>query len=344
MPKALVITAPGSRDVVERPVPTLPDDCLLVKTVSVALNPTDWKSADRKPPGQVIGNDYSGVVEEVGKGVKKAFRKGDRVCGWVQGCNSNNPESGAFAEYCIPKADLQIAIPDRLSFEEASTLGLGTITVGQGLYQSLKLAPPDAPLAQPELVLIYGGSTATGTLAIQFAKLSGYTVLTTCSAQNFDLVKSLGADAVFDYKDANAVQAIKDYAQDKLSLVFDTVAVESSAKFCGEVISSKGGDYSALLKVAVPRDDVRSLFTIGYTAFGEDFDFGGGIIPAKPEDREFAGQFMSKAATFLAEGKVKPHPVKLGPRGLQGVVEGLQDMKDGKVSGQKLVYNVADTP
>ncbi|RAK95483.1 zinc-binding alcohol dehydrogenase family protein [Aspergillus ibericus CBS 121593] len=342
MQKVVAITARGARNVVSgRPIPTLLDDCLLVKTVSVALNPTDWKSADRGPPGLTIGNDYSGIVEEVGKGVKKQFRKGDRVCGWVQGCKLNNPESGAFAEYCIPKADLQIVIPERLSFQEAATLGLGTITVGQGLYQSLKLAPPDAPLTKPELLLVYGGSTATGTLAIQYAKLSGYTVLTTCSKQNFDLVKSLGADAAFDYKDPNAIQAVKDYAQDQLKLVFDTVG---GAEFCEQVISSQGGHYSAIVHAAVDRDDVKNSFTLGYTAFGEDFDFGGGVIPAKPEDREFAAEFMSKAATLLADGKIKPHPAKVGAGGLQGVLEGLQAMKDGKVSGQKLVYNVAETP
>ncbi|OOF98063.1 hypothetical protein ASPCADRAFT_205331 [Aspergillus carbonarius ITEM 5010] len=340
MQKAVAITARGARNVVSRPLPTLLDDSLLVKTVSVALNPTDWKSADRGPPGLIIGNDFAGIVEEVGPGVKKQFRKGDRVCGWVQGCKLNNPDSGAFAEYCIPKADLQIVIPDRLSFQEAATLGLGTITVGQGLYQSLKLAPPDAPLTKPELLLIYGGSTATGTLAVQYAKLSGYTVLTTCSKPNFDLVKSLGADAVFDYKNPGAIQAIQEYTQDQLKLVFDTVG---GSDFCGQVISSQGGHYSAIVYEAVDRDDVENGFTLGYTAFGEDFDTGSRVLPAKPEDRAFAADFMSKAATLLAEGKIKPHPAKVGTGGLQGVLEGLQAMKEGKVSGQKLVYNVAET-
>lgn len=62
-------------------------------------------------------------------------------------------------------------IPDRLSFEEAATLGVGITTVGQGLYQSLGLPLPSKPAEEKFLILIYGGSTATGTLAIQFAKL-----------------------------------------------------------------------------------------------------------------------------------------------------------------------------
>jgi NADPH:quinone reductase-like Zn-dependent oxidoreductase len=80
-----------------------------------------------------------------------------------------------------------------LSFEEAATLGVGVTTVGQGLYQSLKLPLPDKPATEKTYLLIYGGSTATGSLAIQYAKLSGLTVGVTCSPKNFDYVKSLGA-------------------------------------------------------------------------------------------------------------------------------------------------------
>lgn len=62
-------------------------------------------------------------------------------------------------------------IPDTLSFEDAATLGAGIITMGQSLYQSLGLPLPNNPSKENIPVLIYGGSTATGTLAIQFAKL-----------------------------------------------------------------------------------------------------------------------------------------------------------------------------
>lgn len=80
-------------------------------------------------------------------------------------------ETGAFAEHILAKGDLQIKIPENLSFEEASTLGVGISTVGQGLYQSLGLPLPDHPSKEKTPLLIYGGSTATGTLAIQYAKL-----------------------------------------------------------------------------------------------------------------------------------------------------------------------------
>ena len=121
--------------------------------------------------GALSGCDYAGVVEEIGAKVKKPFKKGDRVCGFCHGANRLQLEDGAFAEYIVAKGDISIIIPPQMSFEEAATLGAGIITVGQSLYQSLQLPLPTAPATEPFPLFIYGGSTATGTLAIQFAKL-----------------------------------------------------------------------------------------------------------------------------------------------------------------------------
>jgi NADPH:quinone reductase-like Zn-dependent oxidoreductase len=189
--RAVVTTLPHTGSLVsDGRMPTLRDDCILVKTVSVAVNPSDWKLITfLAPPGVRVGSDYSGVVEAVGKDVKKKFTNGDRVCGFVHGSNTIQPEDGAFAEYIVAKGDLQIRIPHGMSFQEATTLGAGINTVGQ-VYKNLRLNLPTNPIKNAVPILIYAGSTATGTLAIQFAKLSGYMVLTTCSPHNFDLVRS----------------------------------------------------------------------------------------------------------------------------------------------------------
>ncbi|KAH6962358.1 chaperonin 10-like protein [Ilyonectria sp. MPI-CAGE-AT-0026] len=341
--KAIVVTAPQKADLVtDRPIPALRDDYILVKTVSVALNPTDWKHIEfLAPPGALIGCDYSGVVEAVGKDVKKPFKKGDRVCGFAHGGNAVQLEDGVFAEYIVAQGDLQVLIPDSLSFQEAATLGVGISTVGQGLYQSLKLNLPTEPLKESVPILIYGGSTATGTLAIQFAKLSGYEVITTCSPHNFDLVKSLGADKVFDYRSADAAAEIRKYTNNNLKYVFDTISLEASAKFSDEALSTEGGEYSSLLPIAIERANVNDRSTLAYTVVGEEFLFGPNTIPAKPEDKEFGITFWELAIKLLGEGKVKVHKPSVRSGGLQGVLEGLQLMKEDKVSGEKLVYNVS---
>jgi len=86
-------------------------------------------------------------------------------------------------------------VPEYMSFEEATPLRCGVLTIGQGLYRSLE----GRVEGTGKWILIYGGSSATGTLAIQFAKRSGYKVVTTCSPKNFELVQALGADVVLDY-------------------------------------------------------------------------------------------------------------------------------------------------
>jgi len=298
-------------------------------------------------PGALVGCDYAGIVEEVGKSVTKPLKKGDRVAGFAHGSDYVQHENGAFAEYIVAKGGLQMKIPDNVSFEEAATLGVGISTVGQGLYQSLELPWPTEPARESFPLLIYGGSTATGTLAIQFAKMSGLTVITTSSPKNFKLCKSVGADATFDYHDPSCAEQIRKYTNNNLKHAFDTITTEDSAKVCADALSSSsGGKYSCLLHTKAPRDDVESKSTLAYSMLGEYFRMGekGPEIPAKPEDYEFGKKFWELATTLLAEGKFKVHPPSVRKGGLKGVLEGLQEMREGKVSGEKLVYLISETP
>ena len=172
MPKFLKIKSPGVPEIIEADKPQLRPDYLLVKTKAVALNPTDWKHlAGVGAPGCTLGCDYAGEVVEVGPNVTKPFKKGDRVAGFCHGGNTSQHEDGAFGEYLVSKGDIQLKIPDYLSDTDAATLGVGVSTIGQGLYQSLGLPLPDAPSKEKFPVLVYGGSTATGALAIQWLKL-----------------------------------------------------------------------------------------------------------------------------------------------------------------------------
>ncbi|KAJ4407924.1 hypothetical protein N0V91_003589 [Didymella pomorum] len=321
------------------PLPKVQDNFIIVKTKAVALNPTDWKSIENSPSrGAIVGCDYAGVVEEIGNGVKD-LKVGDRVAGFARGGDPADHSNGAFAEHIKAKAGIHAKISENMSWEDASTLGVGITTVGQGLYQALGLPLPPAKVSEPTSVLIYGASTATGTLAVQFAKLSGAEVFATASPHNFDLVKKLGADHVFDYKDPECGSKIREVSKDKLKLVFDCIAEHGSENICCDAISSSGGHYSCLLPFPLqnfPRQDVKHGWTLGYTALGEKFNEK---VPAKPEDYEFGVKFWKAAEELLNSGKVKTHPT-LVRDGLEGVPQGLNDLKDGKVSGKKLVYRV----
>ncbi|KAH7408069.1 chaperonin 10-like protein [Cadophora sp. MPI-SDFR-AT-0126] len=341
--KAIQIKGPGDAELVTNAqVPELRDDYIIVKTAAVALNPTDWKHIDfLASPGATVGCDYSGTVEQVGAAVTTGLKIGDRVMGLIHGSNYSNNEDGSFAEYIAAKGDIQIRIPDEMSFEDAATLGVGIVTAGQGLYQSLGLPLPSEPAKEPFPALIYGGSTATGTLAIQLAKLSGLQVITTCSPRSFALVRSMGADYVFDYDSPNCASDMRRVTKDLLGFAFDTVSTQKTANLCSAAIGSGGGKYTSLSPIpSLPRDDVSNASTMAFTAIGESFIMNGIEIPAKPEDHVFAVKWTRLAGDLLFRRKLKPHPAEVRPGGLHGVLGGLQEMRDGKVSGVKLVYSI----
>lgn len=175
-----VIREDTSRGVLKSiPLPSLPDDYILVETATIALNPTDHTTlAAPGANGTLVGCDYAGTVLAIGSAVSRPFKVGDRICGFGHGGNDLKPWTGAFARFIVVKGDIQIKIPDGVSWEDACTAGVGVATSGWALWKELGLNMPvlsedgagNAGSAS-DWVLVYGGSTASGSIAIQFAKL-----------------------------------------------------------------------------------------------------------------------------------------------------------------------------
>lgn len=168
------------------PLAAMEPDMVLVKTAAVAINPHDAKTLEYSPvPGAIVGSDFAGTVVALGSDAQKSgrFAIGDRVAGTVLGMNKSKPNVGAFAEYVNAMSDFLLKIPDSLSFEEAATLPLGAATALFALFNELELpvsldqlyrhdSPKQEDSSNREIVLVAGGSTATGTRAIQLLKLS----------------------------------------------------------------------------------------------------------------------------------------------------------------------------
>ncbi|KAL9046836.1 MAG: hypothetical protein Q9214_000434 [Letrouitia sp. 1 TL-2023] len=323
------------------PIPKLRDTHVIVNTKAVALNPTDWMHIDWMPDkGALAGCDYAGVVEEVGGAVTK-FKVGDRVAGASHGGNKLNHEDGAFAEHVCGKASVAFKIPEQLSFEEASTMPVGVITAAQALYQTLGLPYPTEPTKERLHVLIYGGSSATGTLAIQLAKLSGLEVTTLASSHNHELLKNLGADHIFDYRSPTCASDIKAATGENIHHAFDCIASGESPKICVESMGPGSGKYCSLLPVEeLPRKDITNASIAMYTSFGERFFFGPTEFPPSKTDEDFATGFFELVEKLVAEGKIKAHPSLVREGGLEGVLEGLNDLREKKVSGAKVVYKL----
>ncbi|KAJ6150892.1 hypothetical protein N7470_007486 [Penicillium chermesinum] len=319
-------------------------------TVSVALNPTDWKHVrDGLAPGTTVGCDYAGIVEAVGPKVVKRFAKGDHVFGFAQGCNVMQRRGrrvrgvhGCEGRRAVAEAGERVLRGGGYAGDRDCDSGAVAVPRARARVAESR-GEEEEVQGSKGVILIYGGSTATGYLAVQCAKLSGYTVIATSSPHNFEYVRAAGADYVLDYKDPGAVGEVRKITDGKLKLVLDTISLEQSVKFCEAALSEEGGKYHSILSITPGRKDVQYSFSLAYTIIAEDMHRFGGEWPARPADKAYMESFGPLFESLLAQGKIKPIKPRVGERGLNGILDGLKQMEEKKVSGEKLVYNIADT-
>ncbi|PLB46695.1 alcohol dehydrogenase [Aspergillus steynii IBT 23096] len=344
---ALIIQGPNTlRWLTSVAIPEITADEILVQTKAVALNPSDWKMVANATvtPGPISGGDFAGVVVKRGNDVG-GIEVGDRVFAYVFGANPAHPSHGAFAEYVATCPDLCFRMPPFMSFETGASLGLGLMTVGL-VFKSFGLRPfePPSPNSRTKpYVLVYGGSTATGTLAIQLFKHHGFVPVSTCSPRNFELVQRLGAEAVFDYASPTCKEDIRAYTKGELEYAMDAIADSRATTICYGAIGESGGRYTALEsypeRLRGRRKKVKPDWVLCPTIFGERIDLAGSYQRvAQPEDREFAIRWAAHCTALLETGKLQAHPIQVQPGGLQRVANGLDLLRKKQVSGKKLVY------
>lgn len=234
-----------------------------------------------------------------------------------------------------------------MPMEQASTLGTGLMTNILALWEPSALclsATPDSPTEKPFPVLVYGGSTATGTLAIQLLRMSGVEPIVACSPRNFDLADACGAGGKVDYVRLDAVPEIKRLTRGKLKYAYDCIADPASVALCYKTIGRTGGRYVSLEMVPDElrlRRAVRAKVVLGYEGFGEDVPLAKGYASsADPAKRVLVAKYLRALQKYLDEGKLKTHPIQRLGGGLQGVLQGIRLLKSGSVSGQKLVTSL----
>ncbi|TPX06877.1 uncharacterized protein E0L32_002373 [Thyridium curvatum] len=327
------------------PLPRLEDDMILVKTAAVGVNPVDTKMVGPLcTQGAVAGMDFAGDVVAVGPNAKASvpLAVGDRVCGAVQGMNPTGPRVGAFTHYVGATAHVLIKLPPNLTYEQGASLGSGLGTIGLALKKLDLPGLPYEPAQKPRHVLIYGGSSATGTLAIQLVKLAGFKPITTCSPRNFDLVKSYGAEEAFDYNAKDCAADIKAYTKNSLKYVLDCISEPETMQFCYQCIGRLGGRYVALEPFHPSlhtRANVHPDWVLGPTMIGKPISWRPPFErAADPEVLEYALRWYKIAQRLIDNGELKTHPLQVMDGGLGGVLEGMELLKAKKISGKKLVY------
>ncbi|KAK7628012.1 chaperonin 10-like protein, partial [Phyllosticta citricarpa] len=342
--KACWLTGPRETPfkVADAPMPVPEAGEVLVKNAAVAINPIDWKVQDlgiylQKYPN-IIGCDFAGVVEDVGAGVTR-FKKGQRVISFSASFQTGKPASSAFQHYTCGLEVLTAAIPDSLPFENAVVLPVAISTAAAALYMSEHLALPLPTLSPPpgvkKSVLIWGGASAVGSTAIQFAKASGLHVVTTASARNAAYARSLGADVVLDYAAADAetavVAAIKKANDEEgapLAGFFDAIASPDTLRTIARVAVNAGLPPST--KVVATQQPPEGLEGTVVVVQGASF------INANIAEAVW-GRFVPEA---LAAGKLqtKPDPLVVG-HGLESIQKGLDIQRQG-VSAKKVVVTL----
>ncbi|KAF7596244.1 hypothetical protein BBP40_002777 [Aspergillus hancockii] len=336
---ALKADGPGKVILVEgTQVPQIGPEDVLVHNAYIGLNPYDSKSLDMSPtPGATIGGDFAGEIAAVGDSVpSNRLQIGDRVFGCVFGNNPDHRENGAFAEYVAVPAEFVLKIPESISFQQAATLGIGLATTGLALYKGLGLPIPtslttEALPGKSDMVLVYGGGTATGALAIQVLR-------------HFARVKTLGAEAAFDYHSPTCGADIREYTKNRLGFAMDCITNTESMKICYEAIGSKGGKYVALDPFPLNTHTRRSIqpdWLFLFTQFGKPVSWERPYnFDARPRDRAIAEQWYPVAEKLLMEGRIVPPFFQEELGGLQAVNYGLDAVRKGQISGYKLVYPI----
>ncbi|KAF8072227.1 chaperonin 10-like protein [Lyophyllum atratum] len=307
---------------------------LLVKVLATALNPLDWKIQKygfyvTEYPA-VLGADAAGEVEEVGEGVT-AFSVGDRVfsAGMIKG------DGGTFQQYAImPAATSTMKIPPGLSFEEASTIPVTLTAAYLGLYNS---KPHGSGLAWPlestgrgkhagTPLVILGGATSVGQYVIQFAKLSGFSpIITTASLKHDDYLKSLGATHVLDRNlpAASLKAEIKKLTSAPVQVVYDAISTRETQQ-TGHDVLGPGGNLVTVSPLAITKaEDIGHSHVVAFNTL--------------PQNRVVLEGLYKMLPLLLEEGVIKPNRFEILPDGLQGIIGGLQRLKDNQVSGVKLV-------
>lgn len=233
--KAIVHTKYGAPEVVklmEVPKPIPKDNEVLVKVYASTVNRTDagFRSAEYfisrfwsgllRPKYTILGCEFSGTIEEVGKNVT-TFKNGDKVFGY------NDKTFGGHAEYLtIAENEAVEILPENVNFYEAAP-------ITEGAHYALNNIRA-AKIESGQNVLVYGATGAIGSAAVQLLKYFGASVTAVCNTKNIDLIKSLGAAVVIDYQTQDFTKTAT-----KFDFIFDAVG-KSSFGQCKPLLTEKG--------------------------------------------------------------------------------------------------------
>jgi NADPH2:quinone reductase len=229
---------------------------VLIKIECTSVNPVDWKIREGMLKSMFLhdfplipGWDAAGTVAAVGDGVRPSA-VGEYVYAY---CRKPRVQWGTYAEYVTMSTAAVAPMPQVLSFAEAAGIPLVGLTSWQALFTA-------AHLAAGQSVLILNGAGGTGSLAIQFAKHAGASVLACASAGNHEYLRSLGADVLIDYRSADVLAEVKAHAPEGVDVIYANIDGEPHRQ--SYALLKAGGT----LVTIVDKADEEAAKAVGATA------------------------------------------------------------------------------
>lgn len=328
--KAMIIDKYGKvpMRMAEVPTPEINEYEVLAEIHAASINPIDFKIRDGKVKmllkyemPLILGNDFSGVITKVGSKVTR-FKVGDEIY-----ARPRKNKIGTFAEYIAIHEDDVALKPKNLSFEEAASIPLVGLTSYQALHDIMQLQ-------KGQKILIHAGSGGVGTFAIQLAKIIGATVTTTASEAGANLVKSLGADEIINYKTEKFEDILKDY-----DAVFDTIGgttLEKSfniIKSGGNIVSVSGMPNARFGKEFGSGFFKTLLFSLAskkLTALEKKHNARYSFLFMKP-----SGDQLRTIANYIEAGKIKPVIDRVFP--FEDAQKAMEYSEAGRAKGEIIV-------
>jgi len=260
-----------------------------------------------KPKNQILGSEFAGVVEAIGKDVK-AFKTGDKVFG-------TTPGYGSYAEYiCLREYKSTLAkMPANKSYEEA-------ITCCDGFLTSLPFLRDKGKIQKGNKVLIIGASGSVGSAAVQLAKYFGAEVTGVCSTSSEELVKSIGADSVIDYTKEDFTKS-----GDVYDIIFDLVGKTTFSQ-CKNSLKPTG----KFLQAAITPKVFPSVLWTSIFSSKKALIMATGLRP--PAERTKDLIFITE---LVVKGKVKPIIDKIFP--LEKIAEAHSYVDKGHKKGNIVI-------
>jgi NADPH2:quinone reductase len=289
------ISKPGGPEVLvpeTRPVPAPGPDEILIKVAAAGVNRPDvaQRSGSYPPPpgaSDLPGLEVAGEVVAVGANAKK-HKVGDKVMSLVAG--------GGYAQYCIAQDAQAITVPPNLSIKEAGATPETLMTVWHNVFER-------GGLKAGETLLIHGGSSGIGTMAIQLAKAFGAKVIVTVGSQDkASACKTLGADHAINYKTHDFVAEVK------------TI---TGGKGCEVILDMVGGDYvernydaaavdGRIVQIAL-LGGAKATINVGKIMVKRLNHTGSTLRPRSNADKAaMVAAIEAKVMPLMREGRVKP--------------------------------------